>query len=198
MITKEAYIRYVKASMFSSFIGCVVWVSLGTFMLMAKNSIGINNIPIFEAVVFISHLLGIVYVYRTQHNLKDVILLSLIVETLFLISIYIALIYYNIAFAGVAVYMVIMVNAYTNLLTRETKRTTEDKVLKSQTSKRLLRILRKKLIVIESVAGAIGTLIALIVITYYNVDILIFTKIILLLNVLSNLYDYYVWNKYLN
>ena len=45
------YIRYSRHKLVSDFLGVVVWTALTTFMLVAKNAVGVNNIPIFEVLI---------------------------------------------------------------------------------------------------------------------------------------------------
>ena len=197
-MTNKKYLRYSRNAILSTFIGTMTWVSLATFMLVAKNEIGIKNIPIFEVMVFVSSLISTRYVYDLAFKIKNTVLLNVTIETVFLIGLYYMLLNNTgLAAAGVAVYMVIISNAFTSPMMNESKRHFEDQSLTNHMYKRYIRKLRKKSHLMTTIGATIGSLIGLLFISYYKVDLKEFTMIMLILNVLQNLWDYYLWWKYL-
>ena len=192
------YLRYTKAELVSMFLGILTWTSLSTFMLIAKNAIGINNIPIFETLIFLAGIIAI----RVSYSKKNwdyglVVVINITIETIFLISLMYLLYFGTLAEAGIAVYSIIIINVITNKLKGVAGRDIEDIQLTSLHYKSYLRKIRKLSDNLVYIAGAIGTSIALIFITYIKMDIITFTKIMIVLNVIQNIYDYHIWYKYL-
>jgi len=194
----KQYLEYQKYLIPNTILGMITWMSLSTFMLVAKNAIGTNNIPIFETIIFISALIGSSIAAKRYMSYKISILSNILVEMIFLASLYYVLIYYNnLAIAGVVVYCVIIVNGILDTIVHEEARNIEDEFLKHSLYKKVLRKYRKYYRDVRLYGGVIGTSISLIALTYYQVDLLTFTKVMLILNVIETLYSFYLWNKYL-
>jgi len=192
------YLKYLKAELLSMFLGILTWTSLSTFMLIAKNAIGVNNIPIFETLIFIAGIIAIRISYsRKNWNYSLIVFIDIIIKTMFLISLLYLLYFGTVAEAGLAVYTIIIINAVTNKLKGVASRDIEDIQLTSLHYKSYLRKIRKLSDNLVYIAGAIGTGIALVFITYIKMDIITFTKIMIVLNVIQNIYDYHIWYKYL-
>lgn len=191
------YIRYSRHKLVSDFLGVVVWTALTTFMLVAKNAVGVNNIPIFEVLIFMSGLIGITVAHMNLLSFRLSMLCNIIIETVFLVILYYTLLTSSIAVSGIVVYCVIIVNVFIFKVIKETSRGYEDVSLTKQYHKQALKILRKKGDTLAMVGGVIGAGIGLVCLTYLKIDILIFTLYILVLNITQNMYDYYLWNKYL-
>lgn len=195
---KNRFLRYQYISVWSMFLGAVTWTSLATFMIVTRNEIGLTNIPIFEVVIFIAGLLGVKIAHAKLISLKISILITILMETLFLIVVYSLLLDpVNLAGAGIAVYAIIIFNMLTNELVAENERRYEDKRITTKAGKWGLQKIRKKRSTLRLIGGGIGTSIALVFLTYLKTDLIIFTKVMLVLNVLQNIIDYYLWSKYL-
>lgn len=190
------YIEYKSKELLSHFFGVVTWMSLTTFMLVAKNAIGVNYIPIFEFMIFVSGIIGIKIAYGKFLDYTKMKFLNISIETIFLLVLYVVLISNNLRMAGLVVYSVIIINAISNRLERVSARDLEDYKI-NKAGKRLLRKIRKKEELIFSIGGALGSGIALVCLTYFKIDLILFTKMMLILNVVQNIWDYYIWYKYL-
>jgi len=190
------YLSYKNKSVISTFFGSIVWTSLSTFILLAKNSIGETNIPVFELIIFISALIG-VKIAHTNIKYSKTIVYDIFIETIFLIAIYISLYNSSLYYAGVSVYIVIIINGMSKTINSESARRYEDNILNKYKHKIILSKLRKKIQSYNTIAGMIGTSIAAICITILHIDIILFTKVMLILNIIQNLLDYYLWYKYL-
>jgi len=131
-------------------------------------------------------------------SIKTVVGINILLETVFLICLYyILLTSDNLTIAGVAVYGVIIFNAFTGPMENETMRHFEDKKLKHSLYKKHFRKLRKQYHLVGTIGAVIGSSIGLLFLTYFKVDLIEFTLIMLILNILTNVYDYYLWHKYL-
>jgi len=192
------YLRYIKAELLSMFLGIMTWSALSTFMLIAKNAIGVDNIPIFETLIFVAGIVGIRISYsRKNWDYSILVVISISIVTIFLIALLYLLYFGTLAEAGIAIYAIIIANAVINTLKNVASRDIEDMELTSVHYKGYLRKIRKSADNLAHIAGAIGTGIALVIITYLKMDIITFTKIMIVLNVIQNIYDYHIWYKYL-
>jgi len=190
------YLIYRKNELLSQFLGMTTWMSLSTFMLVAKNAIGIHNIPIFETLIFMAGLIGIKVSYSRILNYASMKFINIVVETVFLLVLYGMLFMNDLVMAGITVYIVIIANAITDKLEDVSRRDYEDYKL-SKAEKRYLRRIRKIEEYIITYAGVLGTGVSLVCLTYLKMDLIMYTKIMLVLNVAQNVYDYYIWYKYL-
>lgn len=193
---KANYIRYQRYELISTFLGVMVWVSLGTFSIIAKGLLAIDIITFMEATIFIVSILGTHMAFRNCGNYKFYILYNIIIETLFLATI-IYLVYIDSKFIGISIYLVIILGRMVQPIINEKARTIEDTLFKKNSEKRLLSGLRKKDGYITNIAGTLGSLIAIFFISILNIDIYTFAAYMLCLNILQNMFDYYKWWIYL-
>ena len=194
------FLRYKYFSIYCTFLGMLTWSSLGTFMLVAKNDIGVTNIPIFEVLIFMGGIVGIQLAHRKIINLKHSILMLTVAETLFLAGLYLFLKLDtgSLATSGVLVYMISIFNVFTSKIVDENMRMYEDEHLPTKGAKWGLRKIRKKEGTLRLVGGGAGAMIALICLTYFQVDLIAFTMTMLVFNVLQNFLEHALWIKYLN
>ena len=82
------YLKYIKKSLISIFIGHIVWVSLSTYMVINKGTIGIDNIPVFEVVLFIAGLMSSRIATMNIFSFKTAAYLLVLSEALLLIVTY--------------------------------------------------------------------------------------------------------------
>jgi len=195
-LIKANYIRYQRYELISTFLGVMVWVSLGTFSIIAKGLLAIDIITFMEATIFIVSILGTHMAFRNCGNYKFYILYNIIIETLFLATI-IYLVYIDSKFIGISIYLVIILGRMVQPIINEKARTIEDTLFKKNSEKRLLSGLRKKDGYITNIAGTLGSLIAIFFISILNIDIYTFAAYMLCLNILQNMFDYYKWWIYL-
>ncbi len=197
-MVKSKYMRYSEKSILSSFLGYITWMSLSAFMVNAKNEIGIDSIPIFEMLIFVSGILGVKIAYsKIDISIKTLVFINIISESVFLVSLYYLLLTSTMSNAGVSVYMIIILNAFVGLIISEKMRSEEDIVLTHTLYKGILKTIRKKNDNSRLIGGTIGTSIAVILLTYYEVELVSFTLVMLVLNIIQNIYDYYIWNVHL-
>ena len=140
---KANYIRYQRYELISTFLGVMVWVSLGTFSIIAKGLLAIDIITFMEATIFIVSILGTHMAFRNCGNYKFYILYNILIETLFLATI-IYLVYIDSKFIGISIYLVIILGRMVQPIINEKARTIEDTLFKKNSEKRLLFRLLKK------------------------------------------------------
>lgn len=193
------YLEYQRRIIItSSLVGCTCWMALSTFFVMAKSNMGIENIPIFELIMFVASMAGSRVAYTNVLSFSQSVKLDLFIETIFLIAIYVALIKYNsLMHAGLAIYGVMIVNSFLRLIKQERARNYEDKELKRDTHKKFLKAIRSKDRAYDTIGGVVGTSIALVCLNYLQIDLIKFAMIMLILNVIQNIYEYYITYKYL-
>jgi len=167
-------------------------------MLMAKNSIGIEVIPTFEMLIFTVALVGIKVAHSKWVSLKGGLLSVMVQESIFLIALYITLLSTNnLAYAGYIVYGVIMGSAVLHKISDETRRSYEQAVFNTPGSNKVLKHLRKVGDLTTTIGGAIGTGVAVVCISILHINIINFTLVMLILNIVQNLYEYYLCVKYI-
>jgi len=192
------YIRYGLKEQVSALLGTVTWMGLTTFMIVSKNSIGVNNIPIFELMIFVASLISVHATYKyAVVPYKLLVFIRLMVAVVFLVSLYYVLETYTVAEAGIVVYGVIIVNAGMSYFEGESKQYIEHEVLTKQVLKKYLKDIRELSNKLKLVGGAVGSSVAIVSLTYFGVDLIVYTKVILILNVIAVVYELYIWNKYL-
>jgi len=98
---------------------------------------------------------------------------------------------------GVIVYGIIIFKAFTRVFMSESEQYIEHKVLTKMIFKDHLKNIREITNKVTLIGGVIGNGIALVTVTYFNVDIITFTEIMLILNILEIFYTSYMWYKYL-
>lgn len=193
------YLEYQKRIIVTqSLLGAIVWMALTTFVILAKSSIGIKNIPIFELLIFVASIVSSKIAYTKLLSFSNAVKIDLIIESLFLISIYIILIKYNsLIYSGLAIYAIIIINSMLNVIKNERARDYEDLHLRKYTHKKFLKVIRLRDRNYQIIGGLLGTSIALITLNYIEIDIIDFALIMLILNVVQNVYEYYITYKYL-
>jgi len=195
---KSKYIKWTKKMVVADMLGLITWMALSTFMVMSKNAIGTTNIPIFEMLIFMTGIIGVTLAHKKCMTIKGSVLVRNIQETIFLIALfYILITTGDLALAGYSVYGVIITSSIVNVITDETIRSYEDVTFKSYSSAKFLKILRKKNEYLKIIAGAIGSTVSVIFITVAGTDIITYTLYVLILNVAQNVYEFYIWKKYL-
>lgn len=193
------YLKYIKKSLISIFIGHIVWVSLSTYMVINKGTIGIDNIPVFEVVLFIAGLISSRIATMNIFSFKTAAYLLVLSEALLLIVL-LAAIYYNgiSVTSGVALYVLIIITSgLIGPVEEEAKRIFEDKRLKKDSEKNYLRIIRGYERNWKMIGASIGSIISLIFLSYFQVSLETFTIAMVSLNILQNMYDLKLINKYL-
>lgn len=193
------YLKYLKRSLLSVFVGHIVWVSLSTYMIINKSSIGIDIIPVFEVVLFITGLASSRIATMNIFSFKTAMYSLVIMETLFLIILFIAIYYNGISItSGIVLYMlIIIVNGFISPIENEARRILEDKKLKKDSEKNYLRLIRGYERNWKMIGASIGSIASLIFLSYLQMSLEMFTLIMLSLNILQNMYDLNLINKYL-
>ena len=195
---KNSYLQYAKYSILSMFLGVIVWTGLSVYMLLAKASIGEDNISIFEFIISVAGVTSVYIIYLRKYKYKNAVIMNILAESIFLLF----FLYYayntNMYMAGIAVYCIIIVNYFIGGIEDETARVFEDEELRNKHYKRILRNIRKIRKLANQVGFLIGSGISMVCLNIFSVDINEFTQVIIILNVFQNIYDYFIWNKFLN
>lgn len=194
-----SYLRYLKKSLLSTFVGHIVWVSLSTYMIMNKSSIGMDNIPIFEVILFIAGLASSRVATMNIFSFKTAMYLLVNLETLFLTILFVAIYYNGVSItSGIILYLlIIIVNGFIGPIENEARRVLEDKKLKKDSEKNYLRIIRGYERNWKMTGSSIGSILSLVFLSYLELSLEIFTLAMLSLNILQNMYDLKLINKYL-
>lgn len=197
-MTNKNYLRFRYYDIIGNFIACTVWFSLASYVVMIKSQLGLDLINILEAIITIVTLVGIKYGFDLVGKLSysKMILIDNIVETLFLI-LFIYLVYIDSSSVGLSIYFVIMLNKFFNPFKKEKQRYIEDHHLASIKYKYILSDIRKRSAYSETLGNVAGIVITLIAINVLGIDIKIFVLCVISINTISNVFDYYKWNKYL-
>jgi len=197
-LKKGNYIRFQYHDRLANSLLMVTWMSLTAFIIVAKSKLGISNMPIFEVLIFLTSLIGVKIVYKLKNiNYSLMVLINNITEGLFVISLSYILYKYDIKYSGVVVYMVIIINSFTSYFENEAKQNIEHMELTNKRYKKYLKDIRRFSSMLQLVSGIIGSSLALIFLTYFKVNLITFTRIMLILNFISVIYSLYIWNKYL-
>lgn len=193
------YLAYIKKSLLSTFVGHIVWVSLSTYMVINKGVIGIDNIPIFEVILFLAGLASSRIATMNIFSFKTAIYSMVFLETIFLMALFIAIHYNGISVSsGIILYLLIIaVNGFVGPIEGEAKRVLEDKKLKKDSEKNYLRLIRGYERNWKMIGASIGSIISLIFLTYLQVSLDVFALVMLSLNIIQNMYDLNLINKYL-
>lgn len=195
-MTTKNYITYRRYDVIAYFLSVVIWTSLTSFTILAKNNLGIDTITIMESLLFIVSIIGVRIGFRSCISYKQIMLIDITIESIFLILI-LYLIHIHSNNIGLGIYFAMAVNHMVRPAIREKERTYDDVHLKHSRYKKILKSIREYESYITSVGGVIGTSIALITLNVFKIDIYIFATMILCINIIQNLYDYYKWNKFL-
>lgn len=193
------YLKYLKKSLLSTFVGHIVWISLSTYVVINKSTIGIDNIPIFEVILFLAGLISSRIATMNIFSFKIAMYSSALVETLFLLILSIAIYYNGVSImSGVILYLLIIaMNGFISPIESESRRILEDKKLKKDSEKNYLRIIRGYERNWRMIGASIGSILSLIFLSYLEIRLEIFTLAMLGLNILQNMYDLKLINKYL-
>ncbi len=193
------YLKYLKKSLLSTFIGHIVWISLSTYVVINKSAIGIDNIPIFEVILFLTGLVSSRIATMNIFSFKTAMYSSVAVETIFLLILSIAIYHNGISImSGVILYLLIItLNGFISPIESESRRVLEDKKLKKDSEKNYLRIIRGYERNWRMIGASIGSILSLIFLSYLEISLEIFTLAMLSLNILQNMYDLKLINKYL-
>lgn len=193
------YLKYLKKSLLSTFIGHIVWVSLSTYVVINKSTIGIDNIPIFEVILFLTGLASSRIATMNIFSFKTAMYLLVFMETLFLLMLLTAIYYNGVSvISGIVLYLLIIsVNGFLGPIESESRRVLEDKKLKKDSEKNYLRIIRGYERNWRMIGASIGSIISLIFLSYLEIRLEVFTLAMLSLNILQNMYDLKLINKYL-
>jgi hypothetical protein len=194
-----SYINYQFGSLVSMFLGMVVWMSLTTFIVVSKNALDKGVLPIFEVIVFVVSLLGVLASIYKLLSLRIAILLSFLTESILLIVLFAILMLWTteVELIAYAIYAVISIQALFKYSIGETSRKFEDEFLISDAGKYLMRKVRNMTNMLILLGGAIGSLIALYALTFCDVVLVTFAIIMLFLNVLQNIWDFRLWFKFI-
>ena len=191
------YTKYLRKDLVNVYLGTVTWTSLTSFMLVAKSELGINNITIMETIFFFIGIVGVKLAKENFFSLKTNIMIDNIAETIFLLFMLYTLYIGNIIYTALAVYGIMFFNVISRRVIKESIRRYEDKNMSKRQAKRFLEILRAKSGYVGLMGGICGTLIALFAINYLEIELITFAKIMIMLNVIENIYVYYIASKYL-
>lgn len=193
------YLKYLKKSLLSTFIGHIVWVSLSTYVVINKSTIGIDNIPIFEVILFLTGLASSRIATMNIFSFKTAMYLLVFMETLFLLMLLTAIYYNGVSvISGIVLYLLIIsVNGFLGPIESESRRVLEDKKLKKDSEKNYLRIIRGYERNWRMIGASIGSILSLIFLSYLEIRLEVFTLTMLSLNILQNMYDLKLINKYL-
>ena len=195
-INKLNYLTYQRYEIVGTFLTTMVWTSLGTFCLVTKSKIEIDILTFLEAVVFICSVLGTYIAFKRIGTLKLYSLMLIITETLFMIAI-IYLTYIKSDMIAFSIYTVIIINKLIYPIINEKERNIEDILFNKQREKKLFADIRMRNNYFTNIAGVIGSLTAVLIVSILNINVYTFAIYMLVFNVIQNMIDYYKWYKYL-
>lgn len=197
-MTNKKYLRFRYYDIISTFLGCTIWFSLSSYVVIAKSKLGIDLINILEAVSMMVTLVGIKYGFELvgKLTLSKIVLVDIIIETLF-IMLFVYLVIIDSDKVGLSIYLIIMLGRFINPFKKEKERYVEDHNLTNIKYKLRLSDIRKKSSYVETIGGVIGISFTLVFINVLNADIKTFVLSLMCLSILQNTYDYLKWIKYL-
>jgi len=197
-VSKNNYKKYTKKMIYSDVMGIMVWMALTTFSLTSRSSLGVDNIPVLELIMAVVAILGVKSAHTKYNNIKVSQALNVIVETIFLVALtYILVFKDDLALAGFAIYAVIIVDSITRRITGEAFRKYEQIKFNTKGSARFLAVIRNRCDTYSLIGSAMGSIIAVIFITVLHTPLVTFALYMVVLNIIQNGYDYYLWFKYL-
>lgn len=195
---KSNYIKWLRLMIIVDTSGMILWISLASFIILTKNAIGINNIPIFEMLVFLTGLIGVYLAHHKISTLKGSIFYQNTTEIVFNIAVLSILISTgDLTVSGWFIYCIIISNEIAHQITSESIRSYEDNYINTASGKRLLKKLRKRRETSLVVGGAVGSVLGVIALTWLKIDIIDYAIVILSLNIMQNTYSHLLWVKYL-
>jgi len=194
------YASFLKIEAVLVSMSTAIWMSLTSFSIMSKSSVGIENIPVFELIMSLTALLGVKLAHSKINNVSLSIIFDIIIESMFLILLLIVLLICDknvMVYSGFLIYFVIIVNMITRSMRNEAMRSYEQRNFSKAGSAKFLKLLRNRTNSYNIIGGAVGSIIAVIMLTIFKVNIIEFATYIITCNILLNMYDYHVWFIYL-
>lgn len=197
-MTNKKYIRFRYYDIISTFLGCTIWFSLSSYVVIAKSKLGIDLINILEAISMMVTLVGIKYGFELvgKLSLSKIVLLDIIIESMF-ITLFMYLVIIDSDKVGLSIYLIIMLGRFINPFKKEKERYIEDHNLVNLKYKTRLSDIRKKSNYVETVGGVIGICFTLLFINVLGIEIKTFVLSLMCLSIIQNTYDYYKWVMYL-
>jgi len=197
-VSKNNYKKFIKSMVFSDFLGIMVWMSLTTFSLNSRNLVGVNNIPVLELIMALTAIIGVKIAHSKFTNMKIAQVLTILVQTIFLaVLMFVLVVKSDLLLAGYAMYSIIIVNTITKRITTESFRRYEQVTFNTEISSKFLTGIRNRTATFSLIGAAIGSIIAVIFITFMKISLIDFTICMIIFNILQNGYDYALWFKYL-
>lgn len=191
----RGYLGYKSYNSYATAFGCMVWTALASFTLISRSNMGADIVSIMEALVYLVGVIGIKIAFSKIGELKHYIFLDVVIESIFLLALYIAIIYDK-SYTGYIIYAVIIINAFSRPIVNEKMRMFEDKKLIHSLYKNVLSKIRKQSNYSELVGGISGAIISVFAISMFKIDIYTFAMYVLIINIIQNGLDYYMWHKY--
>jgi len=197
-MTIKGFLQWDRKLVYINAISAFIWISLASFSILAKSSLGQEMLPVMESLIYIIGILGIKLAYGSCKNYSFYVLIETIIDTLFLsVLLYILYTTENMNHLGYLIYTIIILSIFTRPVLREKKRQYEDRVLSHSRYKNILEKNRKNMQYLELVGGAFGAVLSVMILSGFKIDIILFAKIIIVLDIIINISIYYYWNKYL-
>ena len=192
----KGYLKYDRLSIYDDALYTFIWVSIASFIIVVKGNVGETMLPVMESLVFLIGLLGVRVAFTTMYDYRFYTIINSIVGVLFSISLLGVLYTYPI-YTGYVLYMLIILNSLLSPILNEKKRNYEDIRLINTKYKNVLSTNRKKAEYLRLVSGSLGAVTSVVIITGLNIDIFVYTKLILLLDLVASISLLYKAIKYL-
>lgn len=197
-MTVNGFLRWDRKLVYINAISASIWISLASFSILAKGSLGQEMLPVMESLIYIIGILGIKLAYASCKNYSFYVLIETIIDSLFLSALlYILYTTENLNHIGYLIYTIIILSIFTRPILKEKKRQYEDRILSHSRYKNILEKNRKNMQYLELVGGASGAIVSVIILSGLKIDIILFAKAIITLDIITNISIYYYWNKYL-
>ena len=196
---KMDYQGYYKRSVINTLIGCIVWSGLSTYVIISKGQIGESSIPIFESIIFIASIATSRYIAKNRINYAKALILDITIEFTCLVAILFITIFKGVSIeSAVALYiLIILTSGVSSIIVGESQRDIEDKVMKSDTSKKFLKICRARHRDYRLYGLTTGAILSLLLLTYFQIELKYYAILLLSLNIMQTVYDTWLVNKYL-
>lgn len=193
------YKGFYRRSVFNTLINSLVWAGLSTYVIISKSYLGTSYIPVFESVLFISGLLASRYISYNKLSFKYVSLVDILLELICLIAIFTITFIYNVGIeSAVSLYVFIIIsNGVLMIFINESRRDLEDSELKTKQSKKFLKTCRGRHRDMSMVGLSIGSVLSMILLSYFNIDLKAYALLLIFLSFISALYQGYLIKKYL-
>lgn len=193
------YKGFYRRSVFNTLINSLVWAGVSTYVIISKSYLGTSYIPVFESVLFISGLLASRYISYNKLSFKYVSLVDILLELICLIAIFTITFIYNVGIeSAVSLYVFIIIsNGVLMIFINESRRDLEDSELKTKQSKKFLKTCRGRHRDMSMVGLSIGSVLSMILLSYFNIDLKAYALLLIFLSFISALYQGYLIKKYL-